>query len=95
MRSSKPVTVRLPTCVVQNSSMSLFAGSAFALSVIGVPTYAAYGSDQMPCATGLAATCAKPCVSAGAGMTAGPSVTVNGRCGNGRDATTGCWFGFM
>ncbi len=95
VRSSKPVTDRFPTIVVQKISTSLFAGSAFALSVAGVPTVAPYGAVQMPCATGLAAICAKPWVSAFDGITAGPSVTVNGMCGKGREATTGCWFGFM
>src|SRR5512135_3377498 len=95
VRSSKPVTERLPTCVVQKISMSLFAGRAFALSVTGAATVVAYGSDQMPCATGFPATVANPCFSAGVGMTAAPSVTVNGMCGNGREATTGCCCGFM
>src|SRR5512135_817712 len=95
VRSSKPVTERLPTCVVQKISMSLFAGRAFALSVTGAATVVAYGSDQMPCVTGVPATGAKPCFSAGAGITAAPSVTVKGMCGNGRDATTGCCCGFM
>src|SRR5207247_9327269 len=95
VRSSNPVTERLPTIVVQKISRSVLAGSAFALSVPAVPTAAPYGADHTPCVTGFAAICEKPCFSAAVGMTAGPSVTVNAMCGNGREATTGCWFGFM
>ena len=94
VRSSNPVTERLPTIVVHTTSTSLFAGSAFALSVAGVPTVAPAGAVQMPLSTGFAAIVGKPCCEAGAGLTARPSVTVNAMCGNGREATTGCCCGF-